>query len=67
MANMSALSVDEKQMKRVEAIVLPMTLVSVTEVNDRLQRFSEMRKMMKNMGKMKKMMARAQGANFGIR
>jgi hypothetical protein len=30
-------------------------------------RFSEMRKMMKNMGKMKKMMARAQGANFGIK
>lgn len=66
MANMSALSVAGKQMKRVEAIVLPMTLVSVTEVNDRLKRFSERRKT-KNMGKMKKKMARAQGANFGIR
>ena len=67
MANMSALSVAGKQMKRVEAIVLPMTLVSVTEVNDLLKRFSEMRKRMKNMGKMKKMMARAGGPNFGIR
>ncbi|HEV7868696.1 MAG TPA: signal recognition particle protein, partial [Chthoniobacteraceae bacterium] len=73
-------SVDESQMKRVEAIVLSMTLdertkpdilnarrrqriargsgVSVTEVNDLLQRFGQMRKMMKNMGKMKQMMAR---------
>jgi signal recognition particle subunit SRP54 len=89
MSNMKGFSVDEKQMKRVEAIVLSMTLperkkpdilnarrrqriargsgVSVTEVNDLLMRFSEMRKMMKNMGKMKKMMARAQGANFGIK
>ena len=31
---------------------------SVTEVNDLLQRFSQMRKMMKNMGKMKKLMAK---------
>ena len=30
---------------------------SVTEVNDLLQRFNQMRKMMKNAGKMKKMMA----------
>ena len=89
MGNLKGLSVDEKQMKRVEAIVLSMTLgerknpdilnarrrqriargsgVTVTEVNDLLQRFSQMRKMMKNMGKFKKQMARAQGANFGIK
>ncbi len=30
---------------------------TVTEVNDLLQRFNQMRKMMKNAGKMKKMMA----------
>jgi signal recognition particle subunit SRP54 len=30
---------------------------SVTEVNDLLQRFNQMRKMMKSTGKMKKMMA----------
>jgi signal recognition particle subunit SRP54 len=30
---------------------------SVTEVNDLLQRFNQMRKMMKSAGKMKKMMA----------
>lgn len=79
MSNMKGFSVDEKQMKRVEAIVLSMTLhertrpdvlnarrrqriargsgVTVTEVNDLLQRFNGMRKMMKNMGKFKKMMA----------
>ena len=83
-------SVDEKQMKRVEAIVLSMTLdertkpdllnarrrqriargsgVSVTEVNDLLNRFGQMRKMMKNMGKMKQMMARpGAAARFGRR
>jgi signal recognition particle subunit SRP54 len=80
MGNLKDFSVDESQMKRVEAIVLSMTLdertkpdilnarrrqriargsgVSVTEVNDLLQRFGQMRKMMKNMGKMKQMMAR---------
>lgn len=80
MSNLKGFSVDDKQMKRVEAIVLSMTLdersnpdilnarrrqriargsgVSVTEVNDLLQRFGQMRKMMKNMGKMKKMMSR---------
>jgi signal recognition particle subunit SRP54 len=89
MGNLKDFSVDEKQMKRVEAIVLSMTFgertnpdilnarrrqriargsgVTVTEVNDLLQRFSQMRKMMKNMGKFKKQMARAQGANFGIK
>jgi signal recognition particle subunit SRP54 len=91
MGNMKGFSVDEKQMKRVEAIVLSMTLaertnpdilnarrrqriargsgVSVTEVNDLLQRFGQMRKLMKNAGKMKKMMtAQNRGAGkFGMR
>ncbi|MDQ3621488.1 MAG: signal recognition particle protein [Verrucomicrobiota bacterium] len=89
MDSLKGVSVDEKQMKRVEAIVLSMTLaersnpdllnarrrqriargsgVSVTEVNDLIQRFAQMRKMMKNMGKMKKAMARARGAKLGIR
>ncbi len=83
MGNMKGFSVDEKQMRRVEAIVLSMTLkerqkpdiinarrrqriargsgTSVTEVNDLLMRFNQMRKMMKNMGKFKKMMARSGG------
>ncbi len=76
MSNMQGLSVDEKQLKRTEAIVLSMTLEertrpdilnarrrqriargsgsSVTEVNDLLQRFNQMRKMMKSAGKMKR-------------
>jgi signal recognition particle subunit SRP54 len=84
MSNLKGFSVDENQMKRVEAIVLSMTLdersnpdilnarrrqriargsgVSVTEVNDLLQRFAQMRKMMKNMGKMKQMMSRSGAA-----
>src|SRR2546430_7486713 len=79
MSNVQGLSVDEKQLKRTEAIVLSMTQEersrpdilnarrrqriargsgsSVTEVNDLLQRFNQMRKMMKNAGKMKRMMA----------
>ena len=83
MSNLKGFSVDEKQMKRVEAIVLSMTMeerrkpdilnarrrqriargsgTSVTEVNDLLKRFDQMRKMMKNMGKLKKMMSRAGG------
>ncbi len=74
-------SIDEKQLKRVEAIILSMTLqerarpdilnarrrqrisrgsgVSVTEVNNLILRFNQMRKMMKNMGAMKKFMAKA--------
>ena len=90
LGNLKDFSVDEKQMKRVEAIVLSMTLdertkpdllnarrrqriargsgVSVTEVNDLLNRFGQMRKMMKNMGKMKQMMARpGAAARFGRR
>ncbi|HEX3817745.1 MAG TPA: signal recognition particle protein, partial [Chthoniobacterales bacterium] len=76
------LNVDEKQIKRTEAIVLSMTDEerrrpdilnarrrqriargsgsTVTEVNDLLQRFNQMRKLMKNAGKMKKMMAQMQ-------
>src|SRR5213082_183 len=72
-------SIDEKQLKRTEAIVLSMTREertrpdilnarrrqriargsgsSVTEVNDLLRRFDQMRKLMKNTVKMKKMMA----------
>jgi signal recognition particle subunit SRP54 len=73
--------VDEKQMHRVEAIVLSMTPgerarpdilnarrrqriargsgTTVSEVNNLLLRFSDMRKLMKSPGKLKKMMARA--------
>jgi signal recognition particle subunit SRP54 len=80
MGNLKGFSVDEKQLKRIEAIVLSMTPgerrrpdilnarrrqriargsgTSVTEVNTLLQRFNQMRKLMKNAGKMKKMMAR---------
>jgi signal recognition particle subunit SRP54 len=79
MGNMQGLSIDEKQLKRTEAIVLSMTKEersrpdilnarrrqriargsgsTVTEVNDLLRRFDQMRKLMKNAGKMKKMMA----------
>ncbi|CAN5435687.1 signal recognition particle protein [soil metagenome] len=77
--NIKDLNVDEKQIKRTEAIVLSMTDEerrrpdilnarrrqriargsgsTVTEVNDLLQRFNQMRKLMKNAGKMKRMMA----------
>ena len=79
MSNVQGLSVDEKQLKRTEAIVLSMTKEertrpdilnarrrqriargsgsTVTEVNDLLRRFDQMRKLMKNAGKMKKMIA----------
>jgi signal recognition particle subunit SRP54 len=79
MSNVQGLSVDEKQLKRTEAIVLSMTREertrpdilnarrrqriargsgsTVTEVNELLRRFDQMRKMMKSTGKMKKMMA----------
>ncbi|HEY1582832.1 MAG TPA: signal recognition particle protein [Chthoniobacterales bacterium] len=79
MSNVKDLNVDEKQIKRTEAIVLSMTDEerkrpdilnarrrqriargsgsTVTQVNDLLQRFNQMRKMMKNAGKMKRMMA----------
>jgi signal recognition particle subunit SRP54 len=79
MSNLKGVNIDEKQVKRTEAIVLSMTEEerkrpdilnarrrqriargsgsSVTEVNDLLQRFNQMRKLMKNAGKMKRMMA----------
>jgi len=78
-SNVQSLSIDEKQLKRTEAIVLSMTSEerarpdilnarrrqriargsgsTVTEVNDLLRRFDQMRKMMKSAGKMKKMIA----------
>ncbi len=78
MGNVQGLSIDEKQLKRTEAIVLSMTKEertrpdilnarrrqriargsgsTVTEVNDLLRRFDQMRKLMKNTGKMKKML-----------
>ncbi|PYK61139.1 MAG: signal recognition particle protein [Verrucomicrobia bacterium] len=78
-SNVPGLSVDDRQLRRIEAIVLSMTPQertrpdilnarrrqriargsgrTVTEVNDLLQRFNQMRKLMKNTGKMKKMMA----------
>jgi len=80
-------SIDEKQLKRVEAIILSMTPqertrpdilnarrrqrvargsgTTVTEVNNLILRFSQMRKMMKKTGQMKKLMAQA-GKNFGF-
>jgi len=76
MSNMPGLSVDDRQLRRIEAIVLSMTPQertrpdilnarrrqriargsgrTVTEVNDLLQRFNQMRKVMKNAGKMKR-------------
>jgi signal recognition particle subunit SRP54 len=79
MSNVQGLSIDEKQLKRTEAIVLSMTKeertrpdilnarrrqriargsgCTVTEVNDLLRRFDQMRKIMKSAGKMKKLMA----------
>lgn len=81
MDKMKNAGVDEKQMRRVEAIVLSMTPgerarpdvlnarrrqriargsgTTVSEVNNLLLRFSDMRKLMKSPGKLKKMMARA--------
>lgn len=81
-------SIDEGQLKRVEAIILSMTLkerarpdilnarrrqrvargsgTSVTEVNNLILRFSQMRKMMKNTGKLKKMLSQASRAGIGI-
>ncbi|HEY4273089.1 MAG TPA: signal recognition particle protein [Candidatus Udaeobacter sp.] len=78
MGTVQGLSIDEKQLKRTEAIVLSMTKKertrpdilnarrrqriargsgsTVTEVNDLLRRFDQMKKMMKSAGKMKKMM-----------
>ena len=82
MSNVQGLSIDEKQLKRTEAIVLSMTKEertrpnilnarrrqriargsgsTVTEVNDLLRRFDQMRKLMKNAGKMKGMLKQLQ-------
>ena len=76
MSNVPGPSVDDRQLRRIEAIVLSMTPQertrpdilnarrrqriargsgrTVTEVNDLLQRFNQMRKLMKNAGKMKR-------------
>ncbi len=86
MANLKDSSIDEGQLKRVEAIILSMTPgerarpemlnarrrqriargsgTSVTEVNNLLLRFDQMRKMMKKAGNMKKMMAQARRAGL---
>jgi signal recognition particle subunit SRP54 len=75
---MKGFSVDEKRLKRIEAMVLSMTNeerirpdvlnarrrqriargsgTTVTDVNDLIRQFSQMKKMMKNVGKFKKMM-----------
>jgi signal recognition particle subunit SRP54 len=77
MDKLPAGAVDEKQMRRIEAIILSMTPLerrrpdvlnarrrqriargsgtTVTQVNDLLLRFSQMRKMMKKMGGLKKL------------
>jgi signal recognition particle subunit SRP54 len=82
MGNVPGLSIDEKQLKRTEAIVLSMTSEertrpeilnarrrqriargsgsTVTEVNDLIRRFDQMRKLMKNAGKMKGMLKQLQ-------
>ncbi len=79
-------SIDEGQLKRVEAIILSMTPKerarpdtlnarrrqrvargsgsTVTEVNNLLLRFNQMRKMMKKAGQMKKLMAQARRAGI---
>src|SRR5207249_4163457 len=84
MSNVQGLSIDEKQLKRTEAIVLSMTSeertrpdilnarrrqriargsgCTVTEANDLLRRFDQMRKRMKSVGKNKKQTATAQVA-----
>ena len=76
MSNVPGLSVDDRQLRRIEAVVLSMTPQertrpdilnarrrqriargsgrTVTEVNDLLQRFNQMRKLMKSAGKMKR-------------
>lgn len=86
MDKMGGSSIDEGQLKRVEAIILSMTPAerarpdilnarrrqrvargsgtTVTEVNNLLLRFGQMRKMMKKAGNMKKMMAQARRAGI---
>jgi signal recognition particle subunit SRP54 len=86
MANLKDSSIDEGQLKRVEAIILSMTPgerarpdllnarrrqriargsgTSVTEVNNLLLRFGQMKKMMKKAGNMKNIMAQARRAGL---
>lgn len=86
-ANLPSTAVDGKELQRVEAIILSMTLherkrpeilnarrrqriargsgTSVTEVNNLLLKFHQMQKMMKNMGKMKKMLSGFAKGGFG--
>jgi signal recognition particle subunit SRP54 len=86
MANLKGSSIDEGQLKRVEAIILSMTPAerarpdilnarrrqrvargsgtSVTEVNNLLLRFTQMRKMMKKAGNLKHIMAQARRAGL---
>ncbi len=86
-ANLPSTAVDGKELQRVEAIILSMTLherkrpeilnarrrqriargsgTSVTEVNNLLLKFHQMKKMMKNMGKMKKMLSGFAKGGFG--
>jgi signal recognition particle subunit SRP54 len=86
MDKLKSSSVDEKQLKRVEAIILSMTPKerarpdilnarrrqrvargsgsTVTEVNNLLLRFNQMRKMMRKAGQMKKLMAQARRAGI---
>lgn len=90
MSSIKVSSVDETQLKRIEAIILSMTPqertrpeilnarrrrrvaagsgVSVSEVNNLLLRFTQMKKMMKKAGGLKKMMAGARRAGLaGLR
>jgi len=86
MDKMKDSSIDEGQLKRVEAIILSMTPAerarpeilnarrrqrvargsgtSVTEINNLLLRFGQMKKMMKKAGSMKKIMAQARRAGI---
>lgn len=86
MANLKDSSIDEGQLKRVEAIILSMTPAerarpdilnarrrqrvargsgtTVTEINNLLLRFGQMRKMMKKAGNMKKMMSQVRRAGI---
>ena len=81
-------AMDDKKLKRIEAIVLSMTLKererpeilngkrrlriakgsgnSITQVNQFLKQFGQMRKMMKSKGKMKKMLSQFGGPGMDL-
>ncbi len=85
---LKGVNLDEKRMKRTEAIVLSMTPkertrpeiikgsrrrrialgsgTSVTQVNQLLKQFGQMRKMMGNKGKMSQMMKQFGGGKMGF-